>query len=128
MSPFSTLRAVVTELMVAGSRNFKIGDWRPFSSSKATTLIYANPFAPNFPTKSVYSSIFFLVSSAAPGTRSATTLAFESFAGPENTLNSSFFISSEISSSSNGILRSGLSQPYLVIASLYLMRGTLIGS
>ena len=52
-----------------------------------------------------------------PSTFKATTLDPSFFAGSEKTLNSSFLASSEISINSRGILKSGLSEPYLLIAS-----------
>ena len=64
--------------------------------------------------------------SAASGTFKATTLEEGSLAGPENTLNSSSLTRAEISISSSGILRSGLSQPYFSMDSLYGILGTLV--
>ena len=73
-------------------RNFFIGELTPDSISLISSILkYANPFAPNFFTASVYRSIYFLVISFPPGTLSATILFFESFTQSLKTLNSVLF-------------------------------------
>ena len=61
------------------------------------------------------------------GTQSAATRPSSSFAGPENTLNSTSDIKSDKSTNSRGILKSGLSEPNLLIASAYVIRTKLFG-
>ena len=92
-----------------------MGDER-LDESSPSTLIYARPFAPNSLTKSVYRSIWPLPTFSPSGTTSAAILELSSFAGSENTLNSSCLKISDNSTSFSGFLKSVLSQPYFSIA------------
>ena len=74
----------------------------------------------------MYSSITFLVTlSATPGTFNAATLPPSVLAGPLNTENSQSLTISATSTISVAILKSGLSEPYLVIASSQVNTGNL---
>jgi len=65
----------------------------------------------NFPAYAASSSSCLRDKSAPPGTRSAATRPFGSFAGSANTLNSMCFTASAMSTSSIATRRSGLSEP-----------------
>ena len=77
------------------------------------------------PTNCVYSSICLRVISLPFGTRMTVTRPFESLAGPWNTLKSTSFTISATSTISNGLRKSGLSEPKRRIASCQVITGNL---